>query len=231
MHTTKPFFLSVGIHTALIALLVGGLSMVHKKKPSAEEKIVLKLLIPAQAKAIQALPPKTPQLFEPQKPAPIPKAIQPHVITPPKIQPSIETAPVPKAVIATPQPPAPAIVIPKKAPISEPIELKAPVVQPKEQPPKHQKEEYVYGQADKVQEILNQRKKFPKIARNLKQYGEVIVGFDFTPNGEANNIRIIKSSGYDSLDDAAKELIKTSVSLFPKPQENVPISVPIEYMR
>lgn len=229
MLNPRAFLLSIGIHTALLTLLLGALSVIHKKVPPIEEKISLKILLqptaPEQTPPVQtlAVPPKTPIAIQ--------KPTQPKVITPPKIQPTVETAtpaPAPKVIAQIPQLTTPVI---SKAPISEPSVVKTPMVQTKELPPKHQKEEYVYAHASKVQEILNQRKIFPKMASKLKQYGEVTIGFDFTPNGEANNIRVLKSSGYDSLDDAAKELIKSSVSLFPKPLETVPITLPIEYMR
>ncbi|MDD2267619.1 energy transducer TonB [Sulfuricurvum sp.] len=229
MRTTQPFILSVGIHIALITLFFGGISVLRKQEPIFVEKIALKILSQPSTQPVTPLVQPKKSVPEPPKPTAVPKSVQPHVVTPPKIQPAVEnTAPVPKAVIPAPQPPVPVIA---KASLSEPTEVKVPAAQPKEQPPKHQKEEYVYAHADKVQEILNQRKVFPKIARNLKQSGEVIIAFDFTPSGEANNIRIVKSSGFESLDDAAKELIKSSASLFPKPRENVPVTVPIEYMR
>lgn len=235
MLNPKPFLFSVGIHTALLSLFFGGLSVIHKKAPPIDEKISLKILLQPTAPE-QTHPTQPPPQAAPTPPLAVTKPISSKAITPPKIQPAVETTaptPTPKVVAQIPQPAT--VVITKapitKAPISEPTVVKAPIVQPNEQPPKHQKEEYVYTHSAKVQEILNQRKIFPKNARKLDQYGEVLVRFDFTPNGEATNIRIIKSSGFDMLDNAAKELIKTSSSLFPKPQETVPINVPIEYMR
>jgi protein TonB len=214
----------------LIALFAGGLSVIRKQEPKIEEKISLNILFhPPVSAETHPVQPTIKPIPEPPKATPEPKLIQPRTIIPPKIQPTVQsTAAIPKVIIPTPQPPEPAI---SKTQTNEPTEVKAPVTQPKEQPPKRPKDEYVYAEKAKVQEILDQRKIFPRIASKLKQYGEVTVSFDFTPSGEANNIRIIKSSGYDSLDDAAKELIKTSVSLFPKPRENVPVTVPIEYMR
>lgn len=54
---------------------------------------------------------------------------------------------------------------------------------------------------------LERYKVYPRVAKRLKQTGKVYVHFDVLPNGEIKNIRIKKSSSFDRLDIAAKELL------------------------
>ena len=224
MRITKSFFLSIGIHFGLAVLLIGVFSAVQKNLSDSPQKIKLKLLLdtPFPEPVASPLPkPKQPVQKLPSKPIPHQQ---------PKISPQIKMAVPPKAVqplpVAVPQP-IPTITPPMQKP-TETIPVSTPKAPPPPPAPKVE-ENYEEENLGKIRSILTERLKYPKNALRLKQQGECIVTFTLEPSREVNQIRITQSSGFDILDDAAKELIETSSSEFPKPKKSVRISVPILY--
>lgn len=219
MRTTQSFFLSIGIHFGIAALLIGAVSIVHKKVLTVPEKIKLKILLnapePANAPPVEHL--ATPQKIQQpiQKSQPQPEVI-PQIKTPLPIQnktvvPAVQTT---QAVIPlTPKPAESVIVAAPKAPPS---------------PPKVE-ENYEEENLGKIRSILAERLKYPKNAQRLKQQGECVVTFTLEPSREVHQITLTQSSGFELLDDAAKELIENSSSEFPKPKRSVRISLPISY--
>lgn len=57
---------------------------------------------------------------------------------------------------------------------------------------------------------IAEHKIYPEQARQLGQSGEAVIAFTILPDGQIKNITIQKSSGYSSLDDAAKSAIRTA---------------------
>lgn len=168
-------------------------------------------------------------------PAPKPENLKPQPETPKPLS----TKPVQEPIKTVQTPVSVSVPVPLSEPLSVPVVSKTPAVaalpkpapvvarpEPKPEP----KKEYSYPYQEKVQSILEGRKNYPKNAKKLKQQGEVKLSFDLTPSGEAKSIMITKSSGFNSLDEAAIELVRSSASLFPKPEESVKINLPIEYV-
>lgn len=224
VRTTQSFFLSVGIHFGLAALLIGAVSIIHQKVSMVPEKTKLKILLnapePADAPPLANLvePKQTQQPIQKSEPNPLPKQPEtvPQIKTPIPIQtkpavPAISTA---QAIITpTPKPAEAVIVAAPKAPPS---------------PPKVE-ENYEEENLGKIRSILAERLKYPKNAQRLKQQGECMVAFTLEPSREVHQVTITQSSGFELLDDAARELIEASSSEFPKPKKSVRISVPIAY--
>lgn len=225
MRTTNPFLISVGIHLGLLALSIGVLGMLHKTMPVVHEKIKLKILIPSSETDIVVPPapvqPQQPIVKTVAIPVQPPKAEQPSVITPPKPTVLAQKTPV----VAAIQPSAPVNV---PVPVAKPAEA-IPVVVPKAPPPPKVQENYEEDNLGRIRSILADRLKYPKNALRLKQQGEAIVTFTLGINREVSQITITQSSGFDLLDDAARNLIESSASEFPKPSKSVRISVPIAY--
>jgi periplasmic protein TonB len=219
VHTVRPFLLSVAIHAALGALLVGALFSVQKRIPLPPEKIALKLFEPPQEDSQPLRPAAVPEpIFEP---IPLPKPQQ-------SIPKPLQTAPVqtkPFAQPHTPAAPAP-VVAPKTVEPAPAAPIKA---TPPPPPPPKIEENYAEEHLGRIRTILNERKTYPKNARRLNQQGDVTVTFTLSTQGEASAITITESSGFDLLDNAAKELIISCASEFPKPKKSVRISVPIGY--
>lgn len=223
MRSPHPFLLSVGIHLSLAALIIGALSVVHKALPTADEKVTLKLLLNSP-ESIPAIPIVQPSL-------PIPKTVEPLIAPKPK-QPQ---TPVPAKTPALVQS-KPTAVAPQTAPAIAPA-IKAPETTaqttpkapPPPPPPPKAEENYADENLGRIRSILAERLKYPKNALRLKQQGETIVTFTLETNRDVSNIVITQSSGFELLDEAAKNLIESSANLFPKPSKAVRISVPIDY--
>lgn len=221
MHTIKPFLFSVGIHTALIALLLGGLSILYKSKPPIEEKISLKIVLhPTATEQIRPIqPPLVPP--KPLLPTPVPKPIQPQVIAPHKtpiiaeIKPTRPTQLSPTPVITTPP-------VVSKAPVAAPVVSVAKA--PPAPPPPEPKQEYKYPHKSQAQSILKENIVCTKNMKRLKLRGTVFLSFDLTPEGEAKRVTVTQSSGNEILDEAVTQQIKTIAPLLPKPAETITFS-------
>lgn len=224
MRITKSFFLSIGIHFGLAVLLIGVFSAVQKNLSDSPQKIKLKLLLDTTFPEPVASPLPKPKQPVQKLPA------QPILHQQPKISPQIKMAVPPKAVqplpVTAPQP-IPTVTAPLQK-TAEAVPISTPKGPPPPPAPKIE-ENYEEENLGKIRSILAERLKYPKNALRLKQQGECIVTFTLEPSREVNQIRITQSSGFDMLDDAAKELIETSTSEFPKPKKSVRISVPILY--
>lgn len=219
MRTANPFILSVGIHLALAALLIGALSAVQKIIPAVPEKTILKILLQpsessvsiprVQQPKVEPIEPKKPLVEQTRKV----ETLKPRVPTEIK-----QNIPAPSTVSKVE---VPAHVVSK-------IPEAATVVIPKAPPPKVE-ENYEEENLGRIRTILAERLKYPKNALRLKQQGETTVTFTLGSNREVSQITISQSSGFELLDDAAKDLIESSATEFPKPKKSVRISVPIAY--
>jgi protein TonB len=201
--------------------MIGVISAVHKIVPSEPKKISFKVLIqsPISETAPQPLEKSIPK---PIPPAPTMKPVQP--INPVKKTVIEQTKPI----IASPQQIVPAaaaaVIMPSKIQETNPsIAAKASPSVPKQQ------ENYEEENLGRIRSILMDRLIYPKNAVRLKQQGEATVTFTLETNREVSQITVTRSSGFELLDDAAKNLILSSASEFPKPSKTVRISVPIAY--
>jgi protein TonB len=215
---TNPFFLSVSIHLSLVALVIGALNVVQKTIPIPPEKISLKILMntPDAVPPAPLVPQHSKPIQQPIAPSPEPK--QPQIAKPLITQVLVPSKPI----ITAPQPMPPPVSVPKAV---EPT----PIAPPKISPPPKVEENYAEENLGRIRTILSERLKYPKNALRLKQQGESTITFTLGTNREVSQITITQSSGFELLDDAAKELIEISASEFPKPKKAVRISVPIAY--
>lgn len=199
--------------------------MLHKTMPIPVEKIKLKILIPTSEPEVSA--PPTP--IQPQKPvmkavvpAPVPETQKPRVITPPKPSVIPQNAPVAPMF----QPPVPVATPTSVVKTAEVIPAAVPKAPP---PPPKSQENYEEENLGRIRSILADRLKYPKNALRLKQQGESTVTFTLGTDRTVSQITISQSSGFELLDEAARSLIESSASEFPKPSKSVRISVPIAY--
>lgn len=219
MRPTNPLILSIGIHCALFALFVGAMGIVYKNIPIAPEKIKLKIVMQSP-ESVLARPetPSSPAITKKEESVPVPKTLS---TTP---SPKIPVIPMNKPNV-TPPPvfsePVTPIIVPKTPEPSPNIAQKTPVLKIEEN--------YAEENLGKIRIILAERLKYPRNALRLNQQGETIVSFTLGTSREVSQITITQSSGFEFLDDAARKLIETSASEFPKPSKPVRISVPIEY--
>lgn len=86
---------------------------------------------------------------------------------------------------------------------------------------------------DMVRQKIESRKKYPASARARQIEGRVTVGFAMDAGGRAADVRVVKSSGHESLDQAAVEAVR-SASPFPAPpsgmiKNTIPLEVVIAF--
>ena len=86
---------------------------------------------------------------------------------------------------------------------------------------------------DYLYEMINSHKVYPVIARKLEQTGVVKVGFLLLNDGEILHVKIVKSSGFTFLDNAAKEILMHLHKIKPIPKalsrKPLQIVIPIDY--
>lgn len=221
MRTANPFFLSVGIHFTLVALIITVVSVAQKSLPVSSEKTMLKILLqPSEQSVVSPIfkQEPLPKVIEPLK-VPLPQ--QPRAVIPPTPRTAMEM----KSNVPTPQ------MIPTPVEASAVVSKTSatvPVLIPKASPQKVE-ENYEEENLGRIRSILAERLKYPKNALRLKQQGETTVTFTLGSNREISQITISQSSGFELLDSAAKDLIESSASEFPTPKKTVRITVPIAY--
>jgi len=193
---------------------------VHNVLPTVTEKTTLKILLnsPESAQSIPIITPPEP-IQKKEEAIALPKPKQIPMALPPKTPMLVQNKPTP-AVAQT----APAI-----APIAKTPETTVQTAAKAPPPPPKTEENYEEENLGRIRAILAERLKYPKNALRLRQQGETTVTFTLDTNRDVSQITITESSGFELLDDAAKNLIESSAGLFPKPAKSVRISVPIAY--
>lgn len=228
VNRSRSFFYSLSIHAILIALGAGAYYSANKPEPKPV-KIPIKLLdytvdnsaVLSDAKPI--IPPKAVPVqtisHVPKTPLNDSKQNDPVVIQPPK-------PPAPTAAEPSPAPTASAPKTQQPVPETPRIVPQPPAIPA---PPVNVQARYEEENLGLIRTILSERLVYPKNALRLHQQGDVIVSFMLSPEKEITGLTITKSSEFELLDDAARRLIETSASEFPKPAKTVKITVPIGY--
>ena len=201
-------------------------------------------MIPEPTPPAPPPPPEPPKPEPKPEPKPLPKP-EPKKIEKPKAEPKkVEKKPLPKPE-PRPEPkiepkvePKPAITAP--APVATP----APVVN--SNLPANNKS-IASAPAQKVAQELNlsnaqsdedfskviaavkKYKSYPNNARRMKHQGVVEVRFLLKADGSIDELKVTKSSGFESLDNGALENVKKANSEFPKPKEARYLRFPIAF--
>ncbi len=85
----------------------------------------------------------------------------------------------------------------------------------------------------KLTSLIEKNKNYPKTAKRLNQTGKVHVTFMITKDGKIKNCKILKGSEFESLDQAALEILLNIANFEPIPnelnKESWEITVPIVY--
>jgi len=149
------------------------------------------------------------ELIEPPKPAPPPppppppppekKVVKSHPPPRPQAIREPKPTPAPNAPTGTVEPPPPPAPIPPPAPEPPPS--------PPPAPPAPKLVEISEGQ---TQYIREPRPVFPSMSKRLGESGTVIVAVYFNSAGIPKRAEIFKSSGYDRLDQAARDAVMAS---------------------
>ena len=81
----------------------------------------------------------------------------------------------------------------------------------------------------KVIIAVKRHKSYPNNARRMKHQGVVEVRFLLKQDGSIDELKVSKSSGFESLDNGALENIQRASSEFPKPKQDRYLRFPISY--
>ena len=192
-----------------------------KPEPKPEPKIEPKPLPKPEPKKIEKPKPE-PKKVE-KKPLPKPEP-RPEPKTEPKVEPKPEPAPAitAPAPIATPAP-----VVNSNLPANNKSIAAAPaqkVVQELNLSNAQSDEDF-----SKVIAAVKKHKSYPNNARRMKHQGVVEVRFLLKTDGSIDELKVTKSSGFESLDNGALENVKKTSSEFPKPKEARYLRFPIAF--
>ena len=188
-----------------------------KPEPKPEPKVEPKPLPKPEPKKIE-------------KPKPEPKKVEKK--TPPKPEPrpepKIEPKPEPTPAVTAPAPVAtPAPAVNTNLPANNKSIASAPVQKVA------QELNLSNAQSDedfsKVIAAVKKHKSYPNNARRMKHQGVVEVRFLLKTDGSIDELKVTKSSGFESLDNGALENVKKASSEFPKPKEARYLRFPIAF--
>ncbi len=188
-----------------------------KPEPKPEPKVEPKPLPKPEPKKIEK-PKAEPKKVE-KKPLPKPEP-RPE----PKIEPKVE----PKPAITAPAPTAtPAPAVNSNLPANNKSIASAPAQKVA------QELNLSNAQSDedfsKVIAAVKKHKNYPNNARRMKHQGIVEVRFLLKTDGSIDELKVTKSSGFESLDNGALENVKKASSEFPKPKEARYLRFPIAF--
>ena len=188
-----------------------------KPEPKPEPKIEPKPLPKPEPKKVEK--PKTEPKKVEKKPLPKPEP-RPE----PKIEPKVEPTPA----ITAPAPTAtPAPVVNSNLPANNKSIASAPAQKVA------QELNLSNAQSDedfsKVIAAVKKYKSYPNNARRMKHQGVVEVRFLLKTDGSIDELKVTKSSGFESLDNGALENVKKASSEFPKPKEARYLRFPIAF--
>ena len=180
-------------------------------------------------------PPKPEPKPEPKvEPKPLPKP-EPKKIEKPKPEPKkVEKKPLPKPE-PRPEPkpePTPAITAPAPAVNSNlPANNKSIASAPAQKVAQELNLSNAQSDEDfsKVIAAVKKYKSYPNNARRMKHQGVGEVRFLLKTDGSIDELKVTKSSGFESLDNGALENVKKASSEFPKPKEARYLRFPIAF--
>lgn len=87
---------------------------------------------------------------------------------------------------------------------------------------------YTADHFNSIQNGIQMRLHYPPLARKMGWEGKVLVCFVICKNGRVEDLRVVKSSGFQLLDTNALEAIRRAAP-YPNPPARVEITVPVVY--
>ena len=188
-----------------------------KPEPKPEPKVEPKPLPKPEPKKIEKPKPEPKKVEKKPEPKPEPR---PEPKTEPKVEPKPAiTAPAP---VATP---APAVNS------NLPANNKSIAAAPAQKVAQELNLSNAQSDEDfsKVIAAVKKHKSYPNNARRMKHQGVVEVIFLLKTDGSIDELKVTKSSGFESLDNGALENVKKASSEFPKPKEARYLRFPIAF--
>ena len=187
-----------------------------KPEPKPEPKVEPKPLQKPEPKKIEKPKPEPKKVEKKPEPKPEPR---PEPKIEPKPEPQAEPAPSPAAT------PAPAVNS------NLPANNKSIAAAPAQKVAQELNLSNAQSDEDfsKVIAAVKKHKSYPNNARRMKHQGVVEVRFLLKKDGSIDELKVTKSSGFESLDNGALENVKKASSEFPKPKEARYLRFPIAF--
>jgi len=85
------------------------------------------------------------------------------------------------------------------------------------------------AQFSTISKLVREHLEYPYLARRMGWEGEVLLFFRLNPTGEVEEIKVLKSSGFEVLDKSAVNALKRASKHFPRPKQIVLIKLPIQF--
>jgi protein TonB len=80
-----------------------------------------------------------------------------------------------------------------------------------------------------ISKLVREHLEYPYLARRMGWEGEVLLFFRLNPTGEVEELKVLKSSGFEVLDKSAVNAVKRASKHFPRPNQIVLIKLPIQF--
>ena len=80
------------------------------------------------------------------------------------------------------------------------------------------------GYIDAVRQEIEKNKKYPLISKSKNEEGVVFLSFRIDKNGKIDNLKVLKSSGFEKLDEAAIKAVQKGM------YKNIPNELEDEYL-
>ena len=179
---------------------------------------------------VEPKPEPKPEPKKIEKPKPEPKKVEKKPLPKPEPRPEPKTEPKvePKPAITAPAPTAtPAPAVNSNLPANNKSIASAPAQKVA------QELNLANAQSDedfsKLIAAVKKHKNYPSNARRMRHQGVVEVRFLLKTDGSVDELKVSKSSGFESLDNGALENVKKASSEFPKPKEARYLRFPIAF--
>jgi protein TonB len=218
MHSEENRALNYAVAASIVlhGLLLFGISQRDRARPAeAPVPLTARLVeLPAPAPVVAAPPPRA----EPVKPRPRSKPVAPTPVAKeepapppqPAPEPAAEEPPVAQMESVAPNP-APAAPVPLVTGMDQSPTQVARASEPAEDP----------GSLARYRQQLilaaPRYKRYPRIAQDNNWQGNVAVRMVIGPGGAVSALTVLKSSGYDVLDQQAQEMFRNAAAVVPIP--------------
>ncbi len=206
-HTQKSLIISVALHAAVAVGFIGFLTA----KADPIKKVTTLCVASFQKEDRHFQQPKKPQKPERQNTAQAKPPVKQHADKP--IQKEVQNAKAASGEKREEQKIAEAPLSPKH----------------QAQESKDESKEYIDANLAKIREAIVKHKRYPSIAVKMGCEGVCSVSFRLHPSGDIEEVKIVKSSGFASLDRSSIQTVENAASEMPRPYKIVTITIPIEY--
>lgn len=129
--------------------------------------------------------------------------------------------------------------VPKKKKVPSESQEKAPEEKPEQEavaspaPGRAGVDNLLVRYKESLRSRIDEEKYYPPMSRRMGQRGTAIVGFTLLKDGHIINTRVLKSSGFSRLDDAAKEAVTKVGEFDPIPDElgmnSMDLEIPVKF--